>query len=326
MQYTRGNKRPTKEIKRLELNFLRQKNLPLLGRFLTIIACHTDTDVKFNSVVNNLKFLNFAGNQIAIVNSSDCPLNEKLKEFITTRYPDIQYVTYPNNSELDCGKWMRYLKDYYRGQIYNYIIFTNDSYFLHNSINHFYNGAVESMKDLYGFTSSTQIHYHYQSFLFAIQTSMIRKLINHYNRVKNKLTDYMSVVGNIELQLFKVFNPSCGCCLDLGRIPGNRGRNVFFNNDSLYLSLRESGIVPMTKIKRIHYDKQMQERNNFFKTMPSNSIKEEIKTTIIPDNEDKFSRFSNAPMVSVGIGQNIGGGKLPVSLTGLLTDRKLNRF
>ena len=136
----------------------------------------------------------------------------------------------------------------------------------------------------------------------------------------------MSVVGNIELQLFKVFNPSCGCCLDLGRIQGNRGRNVFFNNDNLYLPLRQNGILPMTKIKRIHYDKQMIEKNNFFKTMPSNSIKDEIKTTIIPDNDDNLSKFSNAPMVSIGIGQNMGGGKLPVSLTGLLSDRKLNRF
>ena len=138
MQFTTRSRRNVKEMKQIITNYTQLKDLPMLGNFLTLIACHTDKELKLNTIKNNLQYLTFSGNKIVIINSSDCEYNSQLKKYIADTYPQVTYVTYTNNSELDMGKWMRYLKDHYRGQMYNYVIFTNDSYYLHSNINHFF--------------------------------------------------------------------------------------------------------------------------------------------------------------------------------------------
>lgn len=320
MQFTTRSRRNVKEMKQIITNYTQLKDLPMLGNFLTLIACHTDKELKLNTIKNNLQYLTFSGNKIVIINSSDCEYNSQLKKYIADTYPQVTYVTYTNNSELDMGKWMRYLKDHYRGQMYNYVIFTNDSYYLHSNINHFFNGALHSMKDLYAFTSSSQIHYHFQSYLFAIQSSMIRKFMNHYTRVKHKLTDYMSVVGNVELQLFNLFRPSCAVVLNLGTFPGNTGRNVFFNNDQLYIELREMGILPITKLKRLDQDKIA---NNKMKTSPHTTINSGF------NHSTSFNSATPAPSMAVMKAKEqtpIKRGVLPTNMTGLLEDRNIHRF
>ena len=320
MHYTTRNRRNVREMKEIIRDYHQLKELPSLGNFLTLIACHTDRELKLNTIKNNLPYFNFSGNKVVIINSSDCQYNKTLKDYIQITYPDINYVDYPNSSQLDMGKWMSYLKDHLRGQMYNYIVFTNDSFLIQGSINHFYNGATQSMKDLYAFTSSSQIHYHYQSYMFAVQMSSIRKLINYYNRVKHKLTDYMSVVGNIELQLYKLFRPACGAVLNLGTFPGNTGRNVFFNNDSLYSHLREIGVLPMIKLKRIEADKLATPR----KTLSSHFTINQGFSLSTSTN----SVVSNADMSIMKSKERtpIKRGVLPANLSGLLEDKAIHRY
>jgi hypothetical protein len=41
------------------------------------------------------------------------------------------------------------------------------------------------------------------------------------------------------------------CFLKLTEIDSQNGKNIFFNNDNLYLKIRDQGYLPFTKLKRI---------------------------------------------------------------------------
>lgn len=254
LMYSMKNQRPIKELKILSQTFNNLKMSSPAGKFLTLVACHTNSKLKLNSTIQNLKRLIITGNKVIVINSVDSEFNDRLKSFVQKTYPAIEYIEVPNNSHLDAGKWMTYMRSDAFHKIkgsFNYVVFTNDSYLLSGPVDHFYKGALNSSKDMFGFTSSSQERYHYQSYMFAIRPQAVGLFVNHYHKVGRYLIDYHSVVGNIEMQLEKIYLHSCSVLIDLGLFPGNTGRNIFFNNDTLYTKLRTMGILPITKIKRI---------------------------------------------------------------------------
>ena len=42
------------------------------------------------------------------------------------------------------------------------------------------------------------------------------------------------------------------CFLNIGNIPSNENRNIFFTNNSLYDKLKKTNLLPFTKIKSIN--------------------------------------------------------------------------
>ena len=211
------------------------------------MACHTGTINKLNTIRNNLKYFKFINNQIIIINSSNTPYSKELETLC--RENGLQYIEIPNNTHLDAGKWVHVLKTI-NIQPYNFVVFTNDSFFINNPICHFYNKMVVRNVDLFGYNDSTQITHHYQSYLFGIKREAVHKFISHYESHRNLLTDYMAVVFNIELKLMHIFQ-SNDCFLKIGKIMNHKGKNIFFNNDSLYIPLMKSGLLPFVKLKRI---------------------------------------------------------------------------
>ncbi len=260
--FTRSPAYPTKDIKHPLLQY-RALNKPCVklypnARFLTIIACHTTSLAKVRTILNNLKYLVFATNRIVIVNSVGTAHGKILREAIEKSSLDIEYKEIPNDSCLDCGKWMHYINNYYK-KTHDYVVFTNDSYLIHGSVQHFYNAMYKRGTELYGYNDSTQIRYHYQSYLFGIKNNFIHKFCNHFERVKKRLKSYMDVVGNIELQLTNIY-ASRDCFLKIGNLRGNVDKNVFFNNDSLYFQLKSQNLLPFTKLKRITGDRKEKEK------------------------------------------------------------------
>ena len=49
-------------------------------KILTIIACNTDSLIKLNGTINNLKYFSFKNNDIIMINSSDAKYNSELKK------------------------------------------------------------------------------------------------------------------------------------------------------------------------------------------------------------------------------------------------------
>ena len=220
-------------------------------KMLTIMACHTDSSLKLKTILNNIRYIRFVNNDIIIINSSHTKYSKALETACKAR--GLKYIEIPNSSHLDVGKWMHVLKNANITH-YNYVVFTNDCYFINNSICHFYNKMVTINVELYGYNDSTQISHHYQSYLFGVKREAIHKFITHYESHKNLLTDYLSVVSNIELKLINIFQTK-DCFLKIGNFYHHKDKNIFFNNDGLYSQLAKHGLLPFFKLKRLIADK-----------------------------------------------------------------------
>lgn len=218
-------------------------------RFLTIIACHCDRFVKLQGVLKTIQFLNFPSNKIVIVNSSNVKYGNQLKTALS-KINNIDYYEISNNSKLDIGKWMYYIQEQYENN-FDYIIFTNDSIIIVDTIFPYFHSMVKSGSQLYGYNDSSQCKYHYQSYLFAVKADSLSILKNHYNNVYSKLTNYNAVVAHIELKLVDIF-PIKDCFLKIAYLPGHKNENIFFSNDVLYEKLRRFQLFPIYKIKRLY--------------------------------------------------------------------------
>jgi hypothetical protein len=227
-------------------------------KYLTIMACHTDSILRINTIVNNLKYLRFKNNDIIIINSKNTKHGNNLKTICNNM--SIQYIEILNDTALDSGKWMHVLK-HNSIHPYKYVVFTNDSFYINNPVCHFYNLMMTRNVDLYGYNDSTQITYHYQSYLFGIKRESVHKFITHYESVRHLLTDYLSVVSNIELKLTSIFQ-SKDCFLKIGNFYKHKDKNIFFNSDSLYIKLMQNQLLPFVKLKRLIADRNVKNKPN----------------------------------------------------------------
>lgn len=223
-------------------------NLHTQKKVLTIMACHTNNDIKYKTTLNNLKFLMFHNNDIVVINSSNESHSNMLREKLT-QIPIHSYIEIPNNNCLDIGKWCHVLNKINYLQ-YDFVVFTNDSFIIQSPINHFFNCMMKTNVELYGYNDSTQINYHYQSYLFGVKSNVVIKLITLFLKRRPFLSTYETVVENIELKLVTIFG-SKDCFLRIGSLPSNKKHNIFFNNDTLYKKLLKTQLLPFIKIKRL---------------------------------------------------------------------------
>lgn len=216
-------------------------------KLLVIIACHTDSKIKFEAIINNLKYFKKSLNtDIFIVNTLHLAYSSNLKNLFSDKcfYHEIE-----NAKTFDFGKWMHAVEniDYIS---YDNVIFTNDSFIIHANIDRFLYNAVINNSELYGYNDSTQDCYHYQSYLFRIKSCAIQKFIDMYESQENNIASQYDVIHNYELKMTNFFDTR-DCYLKIGNIPFHKGRDIFFTNDYLYFLLKKSGLLPFTKIKRI---------------------------------------------------------------------------
>jgi len=238
-------------------------------KHLTIIACHINNMQKLITLQQNIYFLSFCNNDIIVINSSNLLFNETLKSEILNQDKNedknenekekerenkkknriIQYLEITNNKWMDFGKWKHVIEniDYSN---YDFVTFTNDSFSIHKPICFFYNLATEKNVELFGYTSSSEIKYHYQSYLFTLKKDAVlefnkylNKYIDNEIKIKNKITPI-----HLEINLIDVFLNK-DCFLDIGNILINRKKNVFFDNPFLYNTLFTYNLLPFIKLK-----------------------------------------------------------------------------
>jgi len=227
-------------------------------KYLTIIACNTDSEIKLKSSINNLKYFMFPSNDIIVIDSENVKYGETLKTQIIDKI--MAYYTIPNNKFIDFGKWSYILQNYNYSN-YDYVIFTNDSYIIKAPIYHFYNLVTTKNVDLYGYNNSSQDKFHYQSYLFAIRSSKCNIIPLLLDTYKHLIFDMPSLIKYTELQLAEKFtNKDCflkiitephTLGINLSIINRNICMNIFFNNDKLYSKLYNSKLLPFIKIKRL---------------------------------------------------------------------------
>jgi hypothetical protein len=164
----------------------------------------------------------------------------------------------PNDKYLDIGKFVfvlnNILSDDSIKKDYDYVVLVNDSIIIQRSLRFFYNTVIKMNKELFAYNDSSQVKYHYQSYLYAVKFNSIHKLIEHFNNSKNDIHEYMDVVFKIELELTNIYSNNCDCFLKIANLPINAGKNIYFNNDYFYKLLLSSGILPFIKIRALFND------------------------------------------------------------------------
>ena len=234
--------------KKKEMKEVKQQSLTLNDKILVIISCHTEGRLRFNAINSIMKYLIKLDNiEIVIVNSSNLPLSDIIKKTYANNY--IKYFEISNDNYYGFSKWYYGLIniDY---SLYKFVTFINDSILIHNNISHFFDYTRVKNVDLFGYNDSNQIRYHYQSYLFSIKTTCIEKFIKLLNKYKYLIHSYQDVVNYYELNMIDYFD-SKDCFLKLTNFESQNDKNIFFTNDFLYITLRNSGFIPLTKLKRI---------------------------------------------------------------------------
>ena len=237
----------TQKIKQMHLN---NYNPDLNNKkYLLIMASHCINEIKFSTIKNNFKFLNFNCFDKLVVNSEQTEYGKKLSEFC--KNSDIKYYEIPNSGYLDFGKFINVLIDKNKANYleYDYIILLNDSFIIHKPINHFFNLISKYNIDLYGYNDSTQSGYHYQSYLFSLRRDAVQKFIDKVTNPSLNIKTQQDVICNFELNMTKWFTKT-SCFLEIGNYPLHRGLNIYHNNDRLYFFLKNIGLLPFTKLKR----------------------------------------------------------------------------
>lgn len=214
-------------------------------KYLTIIACHADTTEKIFFLKKNIENVSFSNNDIVVINTAGLRLNAVLQKEIEEKV--FKYIEVKNNGWLDFGKWHHVLNEIDHSG-YDFITFTNDSFIICEPMMHFYYQASSQNVELFAYTSSTEVQYHYQSYLFIIQQKAINKFLK-YIQSYLKIPDPNPVL--LEINLYNVFATK-QCFLDIGYFPINFKQNIFFNKNGLYSLLFNSKLLPFIKRKRLH--------------------------------------------------------------------------
>ncbi len=218
------------------------------NKILVLIACHIDSYNKFETLKNNIKY--FKNLDICIINTSNLEFNKEVEKLCKNN--NMKYMEKENDIYVDFGKWIHCLEniDYKK---YDYIVFTNDSIYLTNKINYFFNLMVEKNKDLYGYNDSTELNYHYQSYLFGIKSISINKFLDLYKNNKKyikKSKEHYSLIKNTELKLANFFD-SKDCFLKISNFESNDKKNIYLKNYYLYNKLYSNNILPIIKLRQL---------------------------------------------------------------------------
>ena len=223
-------------------------------KILTIVACHTNTLFKYNAIVNNIPYLIFPNNDIIIINSSNEKYSDKLKKYISSKLA-LKYIEIPNDKYIDIGKYIHVLNtiqtDDSMNKDYKFVVLINDSIIIKKPIMYFYNMTIKMNKELYAYNDSSEIKYHYQSYLYAIKYDAIHRLIDYFNIHKSDIHGYNDVIDKIELKLYDIYANDSDCFLKIAKLPCNINKNIYFHNDILYKLLFTNEILPFIKIRAL---------------------------------------------------------------------------
>jgi hypothetical protein len=217
-------------------------------KYLALMACHCNSEIKLSTIKTTLTNFNFESVYVLLINTINLPYNKEIKEICST-YKNIKYIECENEATYDFGKWIHGLNNINYNE-YDYTIFINDSFIIHEPIYYFFNLIYKSNNDFYGYNDSTQTRYHYQSYLFSLKKNAIEIFIKNYNLKKNCINDQGDVIIHYETTMTDWFNNK-NCFLKIGELNFHKGKNIFFTSDTLYNILKNASLLPFTKIKRI---------------------------------------------------------------------------
>jgi hypothetical protein len=219
---------------------------------LLLIANHTSNKIKYNITLNNLFHISEFVTDIVIIDTNNENYSELLYEDLKGNKKIKEHLFIDNDQYFDFGKWIYYLNKTNINN-YDYILFLNDSIILTPDICNYFNYIDNVMTDdvtLYAYNDSSQIKYHYQSYLFLLKKNIINLFIDFFNNRKNLIKDLNTLVINIELCMCEIHN-NHSVFLKIGN-EYNLSKNLYWENEDLYKYLLNKNIFAIIKIKKIY--------------------------------------------------------------------------
>ena len=221
---------------------------------LGLIANHTSNNIKYNISLNNISLIKKYLKDIIIIDSKNKSYAEDLKFELKDENKIKEYLFTQNNNCYDFGKWIFVLENFDYTE-YDYILFLNDSIILTENIDDYFY-YIENVTDsinIYGYNDSMQNQYHYKSYCFLLNISIINKFIEFFYKNKKLIVNLDSLVNNIELYLHTI-DDNRDCFLKIGN-DYNMSKNLYWENEVLNQYLLSKNIFGIIKIKKI-YDMQ----------------------------------------------------------------------
>lgn len=230
-----------------------------LGIFLN----NTNSEIKYN--INLINFNNLKNNFDKIIlvdidNEYSNRLNTILKstnENIVSYDIDNKYVKDSNN-DFDINLIVNVLNNIDCNE-YNYLSFINDNYIYIDSLKNYFDYVIKHKLEFYSYSDSTEHKYHFQLYLFSIQSNSICKLL--LNKDDNNLLFRIKNIFESKMPFLKIAYLKC-----------NLENNIFYNfKKEVYKKLLKKNLLPIININSLYFMK-----NNF----------RDINYILIPDDFD----------------------------------------
>jgi hypothetical protein len=221
-------------------------------KILAIFANHTNNIIKYNISLNNYSKLKKNLDSIVIIDSLGESYAEKLQSDLLKDDKIKEYFLIENNNFFDFGKWI-YALNNIKYDKYDYILLVNDSIIILDELDKFFKNLKnhDSNINFYGYNDSNQENYHYQTYLFFINTTIVNKFINFFESKKKYIHNLSSLIENIELKICELDNSS-DCFIKLAN-EWNNYKNIFWENEDLYQLLLSKNIFTIMKLKKVYH-------------------------------------------------------------------------
>jgi hypothetical protein len=213
-------------------------------KILTVIACHSNCDLKKEALKHNLKYLKEISSKIVIVGSSEFPLN--VSEYNEDDFK-LEILYFPNDQNLCYKKYFGwYICQNLNLLFKNYsdIILTNDSFIITRSLLDFKNLFLPNI-EMTGILASGQTAYHFPDFLRRYNKNGLQKIMSIFQ--KNLYNNSVfNLIINCEINSmcdFTVFQTNL--LYDYSKYKSN----IHFDNELIKQTLNEN--YPIIKIKKI---------------------------------------------------------------------------
>jgi hypothetical protein len=234
------------------------------AKYLIIVACHCNSEIKLRALFQNLPFFHFECVHLLVINSENLePFTSRLRPFVES-LPRTEYLEIPNDPLIDFGKWVTGMKHYGLSDLntlsessFDFVVCINDSIILSSPIAFFLNMLPKANKALFGFNDSTQpVDYCYQSYLFALAKRACPRFVSQVENISRQesIRTQEDVINKMEIPLYRWFYPDTSVYLPISSTGLNSHQNIFFTNDIVFRQLQKANLLPIEKIKRFQQD------------------------------------------------------------------------
>mgnify|MGYP006411128961 CR=1 FL=1 len=184
---------------------------------ITIIACHTNTNLKIQCLMHNIGIFIKISTKIVICNSYEFK-HQNIESMVISTYPDsINMIDfkYIQNDRFVChSKWNHVINHYYSTLFnYHHFILTNDSYLYIKDTDELSN-FIDVNYEMQTILISNEGHNHYTDFLRVYNFSGIIKINNFYKwfiaENKNKPVTFQDIINGLEMKSHIIFDKKNG--------------------------------------------------------------------------------------------------------------------